>query len=163
MCSQLENENAELRQLSRAAGRTVSTQREEDEFEACRKLRREAQNKIKAPIQEHLDRVNNIYDIKNQWCMTNKTHFSLKYPNHFQRAPVLDIRDRQTDQQDEFKKLCRKEILKSDGTETEKAGLTNTRMSVTPTRGASPQKPNKSPPPTGLSALRRLVGTTLKN
>ncbi len=163
MCSQLENENAQLRQLSRAAGRFASTQREEEEFEACRKLRREAQNKIKAPVQEHLDRVNNIYDIKNQWCMTNKTHFSLKYPDHFQRAPVLDVRDRQTEQQEELKKLCRKEILKNDETDTEKADLTNTRRSITPTRRPSPKKPRKSPPPTGLSALRRLVGTTLKN
>lgn len=154
MCSQLENENAELRQLARAAGKTVTTEREEEEQ---RKLRREAQNRIKAPIREHLDRVNQIYDIKNQWCMTNKPHFSLRVPEHFQRAPVLDIRDREIEQLEDLKNLARKETLKDNETETEKAGSTNTR-SVTPPRRTSLPKATKSPPPTGLSALRRLVG-----
>lgn len=155
MCCQLESENAELRKVSRAAGKIVSTEREEEEQ---RRLRREAQNRIKAPVQEHLDRVNYIYDIKNQWCMTNKTHFSLRYPEHFKRAPVLDIRDRETEQLEDLKNLSRKETLKDNETETENAGSTNTRRSVTPPRRTSLPKATKSPPPTGLSALRRLVG-----
>ena len=155
MCSQLESENAELRKLSRTAGKITSTEREEEEQ---RRLRREAQNRIKAPVREHLDRVNYIYDIKNQWCMTNKTHFSLRYPERFQRAPVLDIRDRETEHLEDLKNLSRKETLKDNETETEKTGSTNTRRSVTPPRRTSLPKATKSPPPTGLSALRRLVG-----
>ena len=164
MCSQLENENAELKQLSRVVGRNISrpmtAQKEEEEFQACRKLRLEAQKRIKAPIQEHLDRVNYIYEIKNQWCMTNKKHFSLKLPDHFQRAPDLDVRDREAEHCDDFKTLGRTDTMKSNDTETKNAEL---RRSVTPTRRMSHQKVTKSPPPTGLSALRRLVGTTLKD
>jgi len=99
ICAQLEKENAELKKEAREAGRKARqsqwTDQDEKEFLASRRIRREAQSLIKAPIQEHLEKVNYIYEIKNQWCMTNKTHFSLQFPEQFQRAPALDIRDKE--------------------------------------------------------------------
>jgi hypothetical protein len=165
-CFQLKKENAELKALSRKPGRNgmqsrLSQEEEEKEFLASRQQRREAQCRIKAPIQEHLDRVNYYYNIKNQWCMTNKKHFSLTVPNHFQRAPVLDTRDKENIHLEGLKNLNKgKETLTLDESDTEKKELTNTtstRVSTIPTRRMSPQKVAK-PPPNGLSALRRLSG-----
>lgn len=160
-CSQLKNENAELKQLAREAGRNTSrhtmTAKEEEDFQSKRKMRLEAQNRIKAPVQEHLDRVNYFYDIRNQWCMTNKKHFSLSFPDHFQRAPDLDVRDREIENAEDLNKLSRNDTIRSELTES--SGI------ATPPRQMSPQKVtrSRSPPPAGLSALRKLVGTTLKD
>ncbi len=163
-CSKLENENAELKKLVREAGRNISrhtmTAKEEEDFESKRKMRLEAQNRIKAPVQDHLDRVNYFYDIRNQWCMTTKKHFSLSFPEHFQRAPVLDIRDRETELAEDMKNLVRTNTMRSELSETKKIELSG---SVTPPHQMSPLKVTRSPPPAGLSALRKLVGTTLKD
>lgn len=97
ICSQLESENAELTIIAREAGRKARqirwTEQDEKDFLESRRMRHEAQNIIKEPITNHLEKVNYIYGIKNQWCMSNKQHFSLTFPNHFQRAPALDFRD----------------------------------------------------------------------
>ena len=160
-CSKLENANAELKQLVREAGRNTSrmtAKEEEEDFESKRKMRLEAQNRIKAPVQEHLDRVNYFYDIRNQWCMTNKKHFSLSFPEHFQRAPVLDVRDREIEDAEDLQKLSRNNTMRSELSGTSEIEVSN---SASPPRKLSPQKVSRSPPPTGLSALRKLVGTTL--
>jgi hypothetical protein len=162
ICSQLEKENAELKKLSREAGRkTLQPERNQQQEEENRRRRLEAQNRIKSPVQKHLDRVNYIYDIKNQWCMTNKQHFSLSVPDHFQRAPVLDIRDRENENIEDLKILTKNETHSTNGLEIKKNGLPNMRLSVTPTRQRPSQKVVKSPE--GLSALRRLVGKTSKD
>ena len=70
---------------------------------ASRRLRREAQNLIKAPVQEHLEKVNYVYGIKNQWCMSDKPHFSLQFPRSFQRATQLDIRDKENEENEAAK------------------------------------------------------------
>jgi hypothetical protein len=94
----LEKENQELKSSIREPGckqmQLKWTSQDEDEFLKSRKLRLEEQNLVKAPLLDHLEKVNYIYDIKNQWCKSDKPHFSLKFPKYFQRAPALDIRDK---------------------------------------------------------------------
>jgi hypothetical protein len=159
ICSQLEKENAELKKLSRGAGRkTVQPERNQEQEDENRRRRLEAQNKIKSPVRNHLDRVNYIYDIKNQWCMTNKQHFSLSVPDHFQRAPDLDKRDRENENIEDLKILSKTETHGTNGLEIKKKALPNIRLSVTPPRQRPTQNVGKSPE--GLSALRRLVGKT---
>lgn len=163
-CSQLEKENAELKQLSREAGRKALqsrwTEQDEEKFLASQKLRREAQNRIAAPIQDHLNNVNYIYDIKNQWCMTNKQHFSLSFPDHFQRAPELDVRDKNNEKSQVLNSTA-KDTQSNDGTEINKKELTKKKMIFLSPSKLSPKKRVKSPK--GLSALRKLVGKTLKS
>jgi len=105
LCSQLEQENADLKIAARESGRkalqTRWTDQDEKEFQDSRRLRREDQTLIKAPIRSHLEKVNNIYEIKNQWCMTNKPHFSLQLPTHFKRAEELNIRDKENKEKEE--------------------------------------------------------------
>ena len=166
-CSHLEKENTKLKRNSFKGGRKTSqnevTQTEEEEFLASRKLRLEAQNKIKAPIHEHLARVNYIYEIKNQWCMTNKKHFSLSIPDHFQRAPVLDMRDRENDyRRDDLKNLTGIETQNNYDVKNEKMGSGKGRKTLTPTQ-AHLNTNKRSPVPEGLSALRKLAGKTLNN
>ncbi|KAL3917611.1 MAG: hypothetical protein SGILL_004631 [Bacillariaceae sp.] len=171
VCAQLEKENAELKKEAREAGRKVLqtkwTEQDEDEFMASRRMRREAQNLIKAPVQEHLEKVNYVYGIKNQWCMTNKQHFSLQLPNQFQRAPELDLRDK-----------ARKEALGEENeadeapairmTQSEDLGCnTATRLSYGAPKPRTslvslPQKPVVERP-TGLSALKRLAARRTSN
>lgn len=97
-CGDLENENQELKISVREAGRKHMqakwTTQDEEAFLKSRRLRFEDQNLVKAPLRQHIEKVNYVYDIKNQWCMSNKTHFTLQLPKYFQRAPELDIRDK---------------------------------------------------------------------
>lgn len=159
ICSQLEKENAELKELCREAGRkTVQPERNQEQEDENRRRRLEAQNRIKSPVRNHLDRVNYIYDIKNQWCMTNKQHFSLSVPDHFQRAPDLDKRDRENKNIEDLKILPKTETHSTNGLEIKKKSLPRMRLSVTPPRQRPIQNVGKSPE--GLSALRRLVGKT---
>lgn len=156
ICAQLEKENAELKKARRESGRKALqsqwTDQDEEEFLASRRMRQEAQNKIKAPIHEHLARVNYIYDIKNQWCMTNKRHFSLSFPETFQRAPELDVRDRNNEDEnvDTFN-IPAKENHKPDEGIVKK---------WSPPRRTPPKKAKS---PAGLAALRKLAaGRKLK-
>ena len=171
ICSQLERENAELKVIAREAGRKVRqtkwVEQDDKDFLASRKLRREAQSKIKAPIYEHLEKVNSIYNIKNQWCMTNKQHFSLSFPDCFQRAPVLDIRDQNncpTNRQgnEDIRKLTanreeKDKVKKFSGTGTI---LSNTSISLNST--GHKLSPKVVEPPAALSALKKLEGKRLK-
>lgn len=106
LCAQLEEENADLKLVARESGRKALqnrwTELDEKEFQDSRRLRREDQTLIKAPVRSHLEKVNNIYEIKNQWCMTNKPHFSLQFPNQFQRAEQLNIRDKENKEKEEI-------------------------------------------------------------
>lgn len=162
ICSQLERENAELKTAVREAGRKALqskwTNQDEEDFLASRRLRHEAQRKIKHPIHEHLERVNYIYEIKNQCFMTNKRHFSLSVPDHFQRAPVLDIRDRNNENTEDTEnyKFAAKEANKTDENSVKNTAFKNVRASLTPPPRLTP--PKKVQPPAGLSALRRLTG-----
>jgi hypothetical protein len=103
-CVELEKENKKLkdafRETSRKERQSKLTALEEDDFLKSRKYRLEDQNLVKKPLFEHMHKVNYIYDIKNQWCTTNKTHFGLSFPGRFQRAPALDIRDQATEERE---------------------------------------------------------------
>lgn len=94
-CKELEHENESLKRLQ---NRSEWSNKDEEEYLQNRKLRLEDQNLVKAPLYAHLKQVDHIYDIKNQWCMTDKPHFSLQFPSFFQRAPDLDIRDRMNEE-----------------------------------------------------------------
>ena len=95
---QLERENKDLKQSVREAERKIPsskwTDKDEEEFQKERRLRIEDQKLVQQPLFDHIRSVDRIYDIKNQWCMTNKPHFSLYFPSNFQRAPALDVRDK---------------------------------------------------------------------
>lgn len=93
---ELERENRELRSMLQQPGRSKRswTNKDEEEFQENRKLRLEDQTLVKAPLYAHLKKVDYIYEIKNQWAMTDKPQFNLRFPVHFQRAPDLDIRDK---------------------------------------------------------------------
>lgn len=166
ICSQLEQENAELKNSVREAGRKSRqsrwTEQDEKEFLDSRRMRHEAQNIIKEPIIQHLEKVKYIYGIKNQWCMTNKRHFSLSFPSQFERAPALDIRDSnmllQEDKDVDDKKV--KTDSNDNAAKSKRKGLTS---SIRKSFRASPR--GKSPmfePPTGLSALKKLAAKRLQ-
>ncbi|VEU36447.1 unnamed protein product [Pseudo-nitzschia multistriata] len=161
ICTQLEKENAELKNAVREAGRKALqskwTQQDEEDFQASRRLRQEAQSKIKHPIHEHLERVNYIYDIKNQYLMTNKQHFSLSFPDHFQRAPILDMRDK-NNEDTEFSKFETSEKQRKEETVVKNPAVANNRRASLTQARLSP--PKRLPPPPGLTALRRLTGKT---
>jgi chromosome segregation ATPase len=103
-CGDLEKENKQLQKTVREAGRQTLqskwTNQDEEEFLNSRHLRLEEQNLVKAPLMSHMEKVNYTYDIKNQWCMSDKPHFDLRYPRHFQRAPTLDKRDKQDEEKE---------------------------------------------------------------
>mmetsp|Transcript_46398 Transcript_46398/g.112476 ORF Transcript_46398/g.112476 Transcript_46398/m.112476 type:complete len:861 (+) Transcript_46398:91-2673(+) len=92
----LERENRELRSMLQQAGGSKRswTNKDEEEFQENRKLRLEDQTLVKAPLYAHLKKVDYIYEIKNQWALSDKPQFDLQFPVHFQRAPDLDIRDK---------------------------------------------------------------------
>lgn len=97
-CSDLEGENEKLKKtVKQAVAQTQSqwTAQDEELFQKCREARIEDQTLVKRTFRNHLERVNYIYDIKNQWCKTDKPHFDLTLPSHFQRATELDIRDKE--------------------------------------------------------------------
>jgi hypothetical protein len=103
-CAELEKENRKLKDAFRETGRQQRqskwTKQDEDEFLKSRQLRLEDQNLVKKPLFEHMQKVNYIYGIKNQWCTTNKEHFGLRFPGCFQRATTLDIRDKTTEERE---------------------------------------------------------------
>ena len=170
VCAQLEKENAELKKQAREAGRKVLqtkwTEQDEEEFMASRRLRREAQNLIKAPVQEHLEKVNYVYGLKNQWCMTNKQHFSLQLPNHFQRAPELDIRDkaRKEAQSDENEPNNEAAIRQTRSEDLGCATATRLSFGAPKSRASLVSLPRKSiERPAGMSALKRLTARRKSN
>ncbi len=97
-CSDLEGENEKLKKsVKQALAQSQSqwTTQDEEYFQKCREARIEDQTLVKRTFRSHLHRLNEIYDIKNQWCKTDKPHFDLTLPSHFQRATALDIRDKE--------------------------------------------------------------------
>eukprot|EP00980_Cylindrotheca_fusiformis_P030497 scaffold24915_cov117-Cylindrotheca_fusiformis.AAC.2 len=96
--SELQEENDRMKCMLKEAGRQgkrrVWTSKDEEDFQENRKLRLEDQTLVKAPLFAHLKHVDYIYDIKNQWAMSDKPQFDLQFPSQFQRAPDLDIRDK---------------------------------------------------------------------
>ena len=99
-CAELEKENKKLKEafLETSRQRRQSTEQDENEFLKNRGNRFEVQNLVKKPLFEHMQKVNYIYDIKNQCFITNKQHFGLCFPSRFQRATSLDIRDKATEE-----------------------------------------------------------------
>jgi hypothetical protein len=98
-CTDLENENKNLKNSIREGGRknlkTQWTDKEQDEeWQQSRKQRLQGQQLVQGPLWDHINDVNRVYDIKNQCFRTNKTHFTLGFPGYFQRAPALDLRDK---------------------------------------------------------------------
>lgn len=169
VCAQLEKENAELKKEARAAGRKVLqskwTDQDENEFRDSRRIRREAQNLIKAPVQEHLEKVNYIYEIKNQWCMTNKQHFSLQFPDQFERAPALDLRDKAKKERDDKGEGDPLQILPAQsGDDLVNGRRLSFGASITQSSSASlPEKANSTEPRTALSALKRITARRKSN
>jgi hypothetical protein len=171
ICTQLEKENSQLKNEVREAGRSVLqskwTNQDEEEFMASRRMRREAQNLIKTPIQEHLEKVNYIYGIKNQWCMTNKRHFALQFPNQFQRAPALDLRDMakkeaeianiEPDDQHAIQRTQSADV-RCVGGKRLSYGISKARFSL-----ISPNKKTIPEPPKGLLKLKRLTARRFSN
>ena len=108
-CQQLEKENNNLKSSTHTVGRenilSSSSVQEEQEYQQSRKMRLEDQTLIKQPLMLHFESVNKVYDIKNQWCKSQKPHFGLQFPGNFKRAPDLDIRDK-----------AKEEALNFDGT-----------------------------------------------
>ncbi|KAG7346641.1 kinesin motor domain containing protein [Nitzschia inconspicua] len=171
ICAQLEKENAALRNEAREAGRKVLqtqwTDQDEEEFMASRRMRREAQNLIAAPVQEHLEKVNYIYGIKNQWCMTNKKHFSLQFPNKFQRAPELNERDKAKKESESEQSENEDHHLIRQTRSEDIECVTGKRLSfyVTKPRNSLISFPKKTipEPPKQLSALKRLNARRASN
>lgn len=167
LCSQLEEENAELKKTVRESGRKVLqsrwTDQDEKEFQNSRRLRREDQNLIKAPIRSHLEKVNYTYEIKNQWCMTNKPHFSLQLPNQFQRAHELDIRDKENAEKEEAAAAIAAEVNGTTPQHVTTTAIVNKTAGISPTHLAFGQakrrvmSPAKVLEPTGLAALKKLA------
>ena len=97
-CHELEKENRFLKSTKLDHGGKYLpsnlTEQEEQEYQQSRKLRLEEQRIIKEPLMRHFQNVNKVYDIKNQWCMSQKAHFGLRFPGNFQRAPELNERDK---------------------------------------------------------------------
>jgi hypothetical protein len=101
-CAELEKENTKLKEAFRETGRQQRQSKwmelDEEEFLKSRRERFEVQTLVKKPMVEHMNKVNYIHDIKNQWCTTNKQHFGLRFPTRFERATSLDIRDKTTEE-----------------------------------------------------------------
>ena len=120
---QLEKDNNKLKEIAREASRynpdVEWTEEDEKEFLASRKDRLDAQTLVQEPILQHLEQVNYIYDIKNQWCQSDKPQFDLSFPRVFQRAEDLNIRDKTKEEEDESKKKLL--ILKEDKKSKSKA------------------------------------------
>ena len=103
-CSELEKENQYLKRSLRRAGNEPDwTNKDEEEYLKSREIRLEAQTLIKAPLMNHLEKVNRTYDIKNQWCKSDKSPFSLKFPSYFERASTLNLRDKEKENIEENK------------------------------------------------------------
>jgi hypothetical protein len=102
-CIDLEGENQRLKMtVKQAAALSKSkwTKEDEEQFIRSREHRQETQTLLKQPILSQLKRIDYIYDIKNQWCMTNKPHFDMKIPSNFQRAPELNVRDKEYEERE---------------------------------------------------------------
>ena len=104
-CQELEKENRFLKSTKRGDdGKYLPsnlTEQEEQEYQQSRKIRLEEQKIIKEPLMRHFENVNKVYDIKNQWCMSQKAHFGLRFPGNFQRAPELNERDKAQQEEEE--------------------------------------------------------------
>jgi predicted RNase H-like nuclease (RuvC/YqgF family) len=96
-CRNLEQENNNLKDTVKDAisqAQSKWTKFDEEQFQKAREARLEDQTLVKKHFRSHLDRINYHYQIKNQWCMTDKPHFEIAIPAHFQRAEDLNIRDK---------------------------------------------------------------------
>jgi hypothetical protein len=98
-CRNFEKENADLKICAREAGRKQMqskwTEQEEEEWLQSRRMRHEDQKLVQGPLMEHIEKVNKVYDIKNQWAISHKPQFGLHLPLNFQRASALDVRDKE--------------------------------------------------------------------
>ena len=96
-CRNLEQENITLKNTVKDAvsnAQSKWTKFDEDQFQKAREARIEDQTLVKKHFRTHLDRINYHYQIRNQWAMTDKPHFEIAIPSHFQRADELNIRDK---------------------------------------------------------------------
>jgi hypothetical protein len=97
-CEQLTADNERLQRSihsSKMQWRKVCwTEHDEEDWNRSLRIRRKEQELIKSPLREHLENVHDSYESSNQWMRANKVPFSLQFPSHWQRATVLDERDR---------------------------------------------------------------------
>ena len=162
-CSELQKENKKLKIDLREAGRSKRqeqwTSQDEEEFLQSRRIRREDQSLVKSALSSHMERVNYIYDIKNQCFVSNKPHFNLSFPKHFQRAPQLDIRDLKNDellkQQAEIDTSGSEEKKNSGAKLAYKSETKNTTASA----GAPSRRSKLRARNSGMSALKKLAMT----
>jgi hypothetical protein len=154
-CRNLEQENENLKSTVKDAvtnAQSKWTKFDEEQFQKAREARIEDQTLVKRHFRSHLDRINYHYQIKNQWCMTDKPHFEIAIPPHFQRAEVLNIRDKMYEE---------KEAVALRGEENYAPPTTNDEKSEAPTSEIQAKKPKRmtisSQPPSALQALKRLA------
>lgn len=98
-CEHLEKDvkrlQRELREASRLGRQQEWTQQDEKEWKHSRRTRLKDQDLIRSPLQTHLHRVEETYQINNTWLTTNKQHYGLEFPKWWKGAKELDKRDRE--------------------------------------------------------------------
>jgi Kinesin motor domain len=102
-CRNLEQENINLKNTVKDAvtnAQSKWTKFDEEQFQKAREARIEDQTLVKKHFRTHLDRINYHYQIRNQWAMTDKPHFEIAIPSHFQRADELNMRDKMYDEKE---------------------------------------------------------------
>lgn len=97
-CENLEREKAQLvtqlREVNRQGRQQEWTQQDEEAWKHSRKIRLAEQDLIQRPLQQHLNRVEETFDINHKWLDSGKQHFSLGYPKWWKGARELAERDR---------------------------------------------------------------------
>jgi hypothetical protein len=97
-CEQLERDKSklesELRDARRQGRQQEWTQQDETAWRQSRKMRLKEQDLIQGPLQQHLTRVEETYQINYKWLESGKQHFALDYPKWWKGARELNERDR---------------------------------------------------------------------
>jgi hypothetical protein len=97
-CELLEREKTELatqlREARRHGRQQEWTQLDEEAWKQSRRMRLAEQDLIQGPLQQHLNRVEETFQINCKWLDSGKQHFSLGYPKWWKGARELNERDR---------------------------------------------------------------------
>ena len=97
-CEQLERDKSRLESQLRDSRRQERqhewTQQDEIAWRQSRKMRLKEQDLIQGPLQQHLIRVEETYQINSKWLDSGKQHFPLDYPKWWKGARELNERDR---------------------------------------------------------------------
>ncbi len=97
-CERLSAENQDMKRTIQSSKmqwrKDCWSLQDEQEWQRSKRLRMEEQDLIRSPLREHLENVQMSYESSNQWMRPTKVPFSLQFPSNWQRATVLDERDR---------------------------------------------------------------------